>query len=412
MVDRALANNHDVGIAVQRLREARALRKQAAGALLPQAGANVSHTRMNLGNLTGGGSFEGAAVGALADDSLEFWSSGIDVSWELDAFGGGRRSARSARARAQAAAELLNGVRQALVAEVTEAYYLVAGLREELALVNAQIALQQSQVDDMRERVAAGASSRLDLARTVSRLEMIREKVPNLGAGITSQRKRLALLLGDRPDALDGQRVAIKALPSTLPMTRTGLPAELVLRRPDLRRHERELAAATEDIGVAVASFYPQFLIGSTGPSAFGAGAGDLFNPSNYVWQFGPRVEWSLFSGGSNRAMLEQADARRKTALLEYEQSVLSAIGEVETELANLEAETRRLGIVRRALDANRDAARRVRENHKAGAAAYVEVLIEEENLRDVEIAEVRIKNQILQVWIRLHKALGGGWER
>jgi NodT family efflux transporter outer membrane factor (OMF) lipoprotein len=415
-VEQALAHNHDIGMAGQRLREARAMRQQASSALLPKAGVSAAFNRMNLGSFTGGGAL-GDTVGlggvnsGFAGDSLDYWSSGLDFAWEIDVFGSARRKARGARARELVAAEALNGVRQALVAETTEAYFLIAGLRGQLATVKSQVALQQSQVEDMRERFKAGATSQLDLDRAQSRLELIREKEPGLEAGIVAQVKRLALLTGDRPDALDGQRVADITLPANLPMTRSGLPGELLRRRPDLRQRERELAEATEGVGLAVANFYPKFLIGATGPTAFATAPGDLFEASNYVWQFGPRIEWSIFSGGSNLALLEKANARQQAAVLEYQKAVLAAIGEVETELANLSAETRRLAIVQRALKASREASRRVRENHKAGASAFVEVLIEEEKLRDIEITEIRVKNQILQVWIRLHKALGGGWE-
>jgi NodT family efflux transporter outer membrane factor (OMF) lipoprotein len=414
LVENALTNHPDVNIAGQRLREARAMRRQVASAILPQAGANASFARLNPGTITGGGGLGDAAglAGSFSfDDPIEYWNSGIDISWEIDVFGGLKHRERSAAARAQAIQEQLHGVRQALAAEVAETYFTIAGMREQLAAVEQQLALQKSQTDDVRDRVDAGASSRLDLDRSLARLENTRTQLPTLEAGISTQVKRLALLLGDRPDALDREEVADRSLPEKLPMARTGLPAELILRRPDLREAERNLAGATEEIGVAVADFYPKFRIGNTGPTSFGAQPSDLFDASGYVFQFGPRVDWKIFDGGANRAALEQADARQKIALLEYEKSVLHAIGEVETELANLSAESRRLQIVQRARKATADAVRRVRENHEAGAAPQVDVLIEEQALRDVEISEIRAKSQMLQVWIRLHKALGGGWK-
>ena len=403
LVDQAIDSNHDLAIAAQR--------KQAASALLPQAGANASYSQLNPGSITGGGDL-GALGGDFSfSDPIKYWSSGVDISWEIDVFGGQRREARGARAREHAAQEAKHGVQQALVAEVAETYFTIASLREQLATLDAQIALQEKQTEDTRSRTEAGASSQLDLSRALARIETTRAQRPNLEAGITGQRKRLALLLGQRPDALDGKGIAAAALPNSLPMARAGLPAELVLRRPDLRESERELAAATEDIGVARANFYPKFMIGATGPTSIGARPGDLFDAAGYVWQFGPRVEWALFKGDANRAALEQANARQRAAMLGYEKAVLHAIGEVEIELANLRAETQRLAFLQRARAASRDATRRVRENHEAGAAAQVNVLIEEQALREIEISEIRVKAQMLQVWIRLHKALGGGWQ-
>ena len=406
LVDRARRNNYDIAIAGQRLREARAQRKQVASSILPRAEASASYTSTSTASFGLGGI---AAAGFL-DSPLKYWSAGLDVSWEIDVFGGGRRKTRGARAREQAALESLHATQLAIASEVTETYFTIAGMREQLAKVNAQVKLQQAQTNDTRQRVSAGASSRLDLDRARARLAMTEAKVPPLEAGVTTQLRRLALLLGERPGALDSRRIAAGSLPRKLPMVRTGLPADLIMRRPDLRMAERELAAATEDIGVAVSHFYPKFTIAG-GPSNISASPGDLFRASNFFWQYTPQVRWSLFTAGSNRAMLEAANARQKSALLNYQKSVLAAIGEVETQLTHLRAETRKLAIVQRARAATAATVRRVRENHEAGAIDYAEVLIEEERLRDVEITEIRVKNQMLQLWIRLHKALGGGWK-
>ncbi len=410
LVERALDNNHDIAIAAQRLRESRAMRKQAAGAFLPQAGANLSFERLDFGGLLDDSSRGALSDSGLISNPLDYWSTGFDVSWELDVFGGRRRQVRGARAREEAAREALYGARLAIAAEVAETYCTLAGLREQAGEVKGQVALQQKQTSDMEDRVVAGAASNLDLDRTRARLETTRAALPRLEAGIISQQRRLALLIGGAPGALDGTGVASETLPTKLPMVRTGLPAELVLRRPDLRGTERDLAAAAEDIGVAVAEFYPKFSIGG-GPSGFGSSFGDLFNASNYIWQYGPRVDWSVFKGGSNRAALEAANARAKAALLSYEKAVLAAVGEVEIELARLRAETGRLAIVQRARAATEAAVKRVVENHESGASDYVEVLIEEERLREIAITEIRSKSQMLQVWVHLHKALGGGWE-
>ena len=407
LIHTALQDNLDLAIATQRLREARALRKQAASAFLPHAGVNLSFTRLELGGLLDG---LGAEGGNIIANPLDYWSSGADVSWEIDVFGGKRRAVRGAKAREQAAQEALHGVRLAIVAEVAEAYFTTAGLREQRTKVETQVELQDKQLQDITARVEAGASSRLDLDRTKAGLEVTRSQLPTLDAGITVQLRRLALLLGRPSSALDDRAVASLNLPENLPMVKMGFPAELVLRRPDLRQAERELAAATEDIGVAASNFYPRFLI-SGAPSGFGGSVTDLFNASNYIWQAGPRVEWNLFAGGANRAALEAANARQKANMLGYEKQVLAAVGEVESELANLRAETKRLAIIQRATRARAEAARRISENHEAGAVDYIEVLLEEKSLRELEITEIRIKSQMLLLWIRLQKALGGGWK-
>ena len=186
-VERALANNIDVAIARQRLREARAMRKQAAGAVLPRVGANASYSRLNPGSITGGNSLGDFGADFAFDEPIKYWNSGIDISWEADVFGGLQRRQRGATARAQAVQESLNGVRQALAAEVTETYFTIAGLREQMDAVAAQVSLQESQTEDIRERVEAGASSRLELDRSRARLETTRAQLPTLEAGIVTQ---------------------------------------------------------------------------------------------------------------------------------------------------------------------------------------------------------------------------------
>jgi len=345
LVDSVLQGNLDLRIAQQRLREARALRQQAGAAFLPQATGKLSYTRIDFGD--GGGLTGGIVESDTLTSPLKFWSAGVDVSWEADVFGGRRREARAATARSQAAQEALHA----------------------------------------------------------ARLATTRARAPTLRAGIETQRRRVLVLRGT---ARSGPVPSPGRLPRQLPMLRTGLPADLITRRPDIRRAERELAAATEDIGVATANFYPRFSLLGT-PSA--RSLGDLFQAVNFDFQIGPSVSWSIFSSGRNHAILEAANARQRQAMAKYEKAVISALQEVERELATLRAETRHLALVQRARHATAQSVKRVRETRDAGALDPVDVLVEEERLRDAEIAEIRVKSQLILVWTRFHKALGGGWK-
>lgn len=408
LVDTALNNNYDLAIAQQRLQEARAMRTQTGAAFLPQGTGNLSLTRFDFGEGGGGLTGEIAKTGVIKDP-LDYWSGGVDVSWEVDVFGGRRRAFTAAGARVDATREALHAVRLGIVSETVETFFSLAGLREQLRELNRQVESQEEQLRDMEEREAAGAASKLDLDRSRSRLEQTRAALPNLQAGVTKQLRRLALLMGASPSSLDNQRIAMRSLPRSLPMVRTGVPAELLMRRPDLRRAERELAAATADIGVATANFYPRFsLLGS--PTAATSKVGDLFEPRSFDLQIGPQMSWSLFSGGRNRAILEAANTRQRAALYQYEKAVLAAVGEVETQLAALRAEQQRLAIVQRAREATSRAVTRVRDSRDAGAVDALDVLLEEQRLREVRILEIRIKSQMVLLWTGLHKALGGGW--
>lgn len=410
LVGDALAGNLDIAIAGQRIREARALRRQAAASLAPRLGTNLSLTRTELGGILQTDTLASLGAGLSLDSPIDIWQTDFEAGWELDVFGGKRRALRSAEARAAATGAAADGVRLAVAAEVTDAYFALASLREEKSLLLEQAASQKKQTQDLRLRRESGAASQLDLDRAVGRLETTRAEIPALDAGINTQTQRIALLLGKQAGAL-GHRLtgdlSRSQLPVRLPLVQSGIPAALLHRRPDLRQSEREVAAAAEDVGIAVASFYPSFRIGG-GPTSFATSFGDLFDASRFIWQYGPSIEWNPFTGGANRAALDAATSRQKATLLAYEKAVLSAVSEVETQLARLRAETRRLALLQRAQTALSGAVDQVTSTYKAGANTFLDVLVEEERLREVQLALVRSKARLVGTWILLHKALGG----
>ncbi len=406
LVSSVLKDNLDLKISGERLREARALRRQSGAVLLPHGHGNLSFTRRDIGR--GGGGLTGEiAQSGFFPDPLEYWSSGLDVSWEIDVFGGSRRATQAAEARVGSARAQLHATRHALVRDTPEAYCTLVGLKEQFAQVLAQTRSQEEQLSNLIEREAAGAASKLEVDRSRTRLESTRALAPTLTSGIEIQQRRLLTLLGT---ARHRSVTSARTLPANLPMVRAGLPAELLTRRPDIRQAERELAAATAEIGVATANFYPRLsLLG--GPSSSTRTLGNLFDAVNYDWQLGPSVSWSLFSGGKNRAILNSANARQRQAFHRYEKAFVQAIHEVESELASLRAETQRLAAIQRLRMATAQSVKRVRQTRDAGAADPIEVLVEEDRLREAELAEIRVKTQLILVWTRFHKALGGGWQ-
>jgi len=409
LIAEALQNNLDVGIAAERIHEARALRRQTAASLAPQLQADLSFSRLDY-------------AGLLDDDlraplrnlgvasPLDSWSTSLQAGWEINVFGGRRRAVEGARAREDAARAAHAGVRLAVAGEMADAYFSLAALRERKTLLSAQIDGQQQQVADIRNRQQAGAASRLDLDRAVGRLETTRSDLPGIDAALVAQTERIALLLGRHARSLETSRLDRASLPVRLPMVHTGFPAGLVHRRPDLRQIERQVAATAADVGLAVSAFYPRFSIGG-GPSGAATTVGNLFDASSFYWQYGPRIDWTPFSGGANRAALDAANSRQKAALLGYEKAVLGAAAEVETRLSQLRADTSRLSVLQRAEAALADAVDQVQQRHEAGSVPLLEVLDEEQRLRNIQLAEVTAKAAMITSWIRLHQSLGGGWK-
>ena len=407
-IDQALDQNFDLRIAQERLIQSRAALRQVASDFLPQVSAAAGFTKLGLSENTDDFSGQAASAG-LVSSSIDQWNVGADVRWEVDVFGSGRRLTEAADAKVDLAQERVHTARLATVAEVSDAYYTISGFRAQLASVEENIRLQSETLKLVMQRQAAGIGNQLDERRATAQLESTRAAKPRLESGLTNQQRRLTLLLGIEPTALDAISSRWEGFPGTLPMVSTGLPATLVTRRPDLRQAERQLAAATADLGVVTANFYPRFfLLGQ--PQMVSANTRNLLDTTSFAWQFAPRIEWSIFSGGRNQALLESANARQREAMLSYEKSVLGAIGEVESSLAALQAEQRRYDSFKNAVAASRDAVGLAKQLHSAGRTSLLDRLVEEQRLNVITLDQVRSQTALMLYWIKLHRALGGGW--
>ncbi|MFT7619936.1 MAG: multidrug efflux system outer membrane protein [Planctomycetota bacterium] len=408
-VDKALTQNFDLRIAQERLIQSRAARRQVASAFLPQVSATSGYSNVGLNENTADASSQDTKIDA-GSSNIDQWDVGADVRWEIDVFGGGRRQTESAQAGVDLTQERVHAARLATAAEVTDAFYTITGFREQIATIDENIRLQAETLDVVRQRADAGLSSRLDVQRATAQLESTRAAKPTLEAGLTGQLRRLTLLLGEEPTALDGLVTHWSGFPSSLPAVFTGLPAQLLTRRPDLRQAERFLAVATADIGVATANFYPRFyLLGQ--PQMISANTANLFDTTSFAWQFAPRIEWSIFSSGRNRALLDSATSRQREAMLAFEKAVLEAIGEVESSLAQLQAEQRRFTSIANAVSASRDAVGLAQQLNQAGRTNLIDSLVEEQRLNVLTLDQVRSQTSLTLAWVRLHQALGGGWQ-
>ncbi len=408
LVQEALRQNLNLRVAEERLSEARALRKRTRAALFPQLTGNAAYTNIGLSETTEQSRDQRNPFGRF-QDQVELWDTGFETSWEIDIFGGNRRRLERATADLQAAGERVNATRLALIAEVLDAYYSLVGARQQLDRIRANAALQAETVSQVETLLEEGLSSELDVRRARAQLASTQAEAPPLEAAIVAQQRRLSLLLGSKPNAVDDRSRHFQGFPTQLPIVTAGLPAELLVRRPDIRLAESELAAATADIGVATSNFYPRFILFGA-PQLNASTSADLFDVASLAWQAGPRVEWSLFTSGRNRALLEAANARQRQALLGYEELILRAAGEVESALARLRAESQRLNSLQHSVKENRASVQLARRLYQEGLEDFLSVLVEEQRLITAEIAEAQSRTTLLQTWVALHRALGGGW--
>jgi NodT family efflux transporter outer membrane factor (OMF) lipoprotein len=395
LVNEAVAGNLDLKIAAARIREARAARGIAASAGLPQVGANGAYARTH-----------NAPIRPGDQNVLE---AGFDASWEIDVFGGVRRDKEAALADVQAVEEGRREVLVTLLADVGRSYLELRGTQQQLRILEETLTSEQDTLDIARARHEAGLATELDVARAEGLLKANEADRPVLEREIREAIYRLGVLVGKEPSALAKDLETPSGIPPVPPEIPMTIPSELLSRRPDLKRAERELAAATALIGVARADLFPRFsILGSFGRRSLAGG--DLKDGSAQFWNVIPAVRWPIFSGGRIRANIEVQNARQEQALLQYEKQILTALEEVETALSAHTRERSREASLRAAVDSTRRALALATDRYTSGLENFLSVLDAERSVYAAEDQLVRSEKNTAVTLIAVYKALGGGW--
>ena len=397
LIARAVKGNLDIKEARARIREARARRGIAKADLFPTLDATGSATVSRSSEDTGAG------------ETRDFYAAGFDAGWELDLFGGAQRSMEAAEANLGATQENLHDVLVSLTAEVALNYIEVRIYQKRLAVTVANLEIQQENYCLIQSRYQAGLDDELAVQQARSNLESTRSQMPTLRIGLEGAMNRIAVLLGEQPGGLHEE------LEEYLPITLVpidvvvGVPADILRRRPDVRKAERELAAQTARIGVATAELYPKFtLSGSIGLEALSLG--NLIAAGSRTFSIGPRITWPIFNAGSIRANIEVQSAIQQQTMIQYESMVLSALEEVENALvAYVEEQIRRTSL-QEAVDAAKQALELARYKYQTGLIDFITVLDAQRSLLAYEDQLVQSTGSITSNLVRLYKALGGGW--
>lgn len=406
LVDAAIANNKDLDEAAARLREARANRDAILGRRFPQVRATGSAAENRLSS---NGQLPVGKIPAL-EPQFSIYDVGFDASWEIDLWGGTRRAVESATARVEAAEEARRGVILQVIGEVVRSYIdlrtaqaLRASLRED---ADAQFGIAQIVADRFR----VGAASRFDVTRAQAQARTTAGAIPGLEADATAAALRLAVLVGEPPEARYQQLSAPTPLPDGDLDFSVGLRSDLLRRRPDVRQAEREIAAATADVGVATAELFPRFsLIGAVGQQA--RTPGDLFASDSLRFQVGPSFRWPIFSAGRIRAQIRAADARSDAAAIRYERAVLNALADSETAINRFASAERTTSERNQARDDAREALQLARIRYSAGEDDLTVLLQAQSAYSAADRLALQARAAQLQQLAALYKALGGGWE-
>ena len=408
LIERAARSNLDLRIAQGRVREARAAYGGAAGNLWPTVDASGSYARQRqsqnqplLGSLP-------LPAGTPFENNV--YQSGFDASWEIDVFGGKRRAVEAAGAQVAAAEFGQRDVLVTLLGEVARNYVAARGYQRQLEIARENIRAQEDVLALTQNRFTNGLANNLDVQQADTLLATTRADVPTLETAIATSIHRLGVLLGRPPEALQTELSAVAPIPAAPPTVPVGLPAELLLRRPDVRLAERQLAAATANIGVARADLFPKFYL--TGAAGFqGVSGSDWFDAGSRFWSVGPTVQWNIFDAGRIRANIKIQNARQEQALANYEQTALRAFEDVENGLvAHAKEQVRRRSLAD-AVRSSEDSLHLANQLYANGLSNFINVLDAERSLYQAQDALVQSDRTISANLIALYKSLGGGWE-
>jgi len=409
LVELALASNKTVQQALANVAEARARRAVTLGGFWPSigasAGASRSDSESRIGEQTG---MDGGQFSSLSSNNRDIYTAGLDASWELDLFGAKRRALEASTAQLGATEASLRDALVTLLGDVALNYTGLRTAQSRLDFARRNLASQHELLEMTRWRVQAGLATTLDLEQAVSSYEQQRAQIPSLESSLTQGMNRLAVLTGQMPGAVTEKLAVPQAIPVAPLEIAAGVPADVLRRRPDIRRAERQLAAQTAQVGVATAALYPSLSL--TGSITWQSlTASDVFDGFRSE-RVGLSLAMPLFRGGALQQAVKAQSALVDAALAGYEATVLAAYEEVENALDSWTNEQRRRVFLHDAVASARNAAELARMQYESGLVDFQTVITVDRQLISLEDSLALSDGEVTSNLIRLYKALGGGW--
>jgi NodT family efflux transporter outer membrane factor (OMF) lipoprotein len=421
--------NLDVAAASARLLQSRAQRRVVGAAADPTLDAAASYDRergsengiLSLLGVTptqtqsqsaSGSAPTGVAPlpGSKGSPAYNLYQFGFDASWEIDIWGRVRRSVEAATALSDASREDRNAILLSARAELARDYIDLRSTQALLQIARQNLEIAQDALKLTQVRARDGVTTDLDVSNASAQVENIESLIPTLQAHCETTINAIGVLLGEEPGALSQTLDAPRDVPGLPAQVPVGFPSELVQRRPDIRKAEAQLHAATASIGMAKADFYPRIsLNGSAGFQSL-----QLSNLADWAsGQFvvGPSITMPIFEGGRLKGTLQLREAQQQEAAIVYKQTVLQAWREVDDALVTYDAEQQRRDRLAQAVNMNERALSIARQRYKAGALDYLDVLNVQKQLLDAQSNLEQSQAAAATNLITLCKALGGGWE-
>ncbi len=404
LVENSLSCNYDLEIAKSRVRQARASYKIAFGDFLPSISLSSGYQK----SWRAGSNLNSPNISS--SNSSQLFELGFDSAWEIDVFGGTRRSVEAAGADIEVAEENLRDVHVSLVAEVASNYFTLRSLQNNLGIAKENVENQKNTLSITQRRYGVGLENRQDVVSASAELSRELAQVYQLESAISQKIYIISALLGKQPTAIEADlRLSYQPIKENpdLPLE---LPSELLKRRPDIRRAEASLHAATARVGVAEANLFPRFslsaLINMQGDKISALGYLD-----NNIRSFNASLTQVLFQGGKLSANVELQKEKLDEQVLNYKRTVINALRDVEIALVNYQTEKKKLVELDNSVKSNQEALNLATKLYAEGLGEFLNVLVAKRNLLSSQDEFLQSKQNINLYLVSLYKALGGGWD-
>jgi outer membrane protein, multidrug efflux system len=407
LLQRAAEQNLDLSLAGTRILEARAQWKGKSGDLYPRLDASAT-----IGYFHGGKELvkEVFNPNCLRKSETNFFEIGFDAEWEIDLFGKTAYEIRAAKANLEAIEESYYNVWVTLSAEIARNYVELRGLQQRLRVLEQNIEFQKESIGLIEDLLNIGMVGEIDLKQAQGLLNELEAKKPLLELSVYKAIHRLSILLGYAPGELFNELTEPRELP-LLPCDRPiGIPSELFQRRPDIRKAERELAAATEKVGSAIASLFPRIsLKGFVGEVS--TQLHSLCDPSNTTILAGSQILAPIFNSKMLMQDVNYSKIKTRQALYTYQKTVLEALEEAENAIASFHYELKRNEQLAQALQTHQEAYQLTMQLYQKGFKSYIDVLVSYRSVLAAQDTYIQGQANLLLHFISLYKALGGGWD-
>jgi NodT family efflux transporter outer membrane factor (OMF) lipoprotein len=406
LIETAYRQNPSLQAAGSRVLEAQARRGIAIGQLFPQQqDAFGSYTRNDISTKTAN---QGAFPGFTS--SFDNWQIGLEATWEVDLWGRFRRGIEAADAGLLASVASYDDVLVSLIGEVATNYIFLRILGERLEVAQANVTVQQRSFDIADAKFQGGAVTELDAAQAAALLRDTQAQVSALETSVQQTQNTLSVLLGLPPQGLQEILRGTKTIPSPPTAVAVGIPADLLRRRPDIRRAERQLAAQSAEIGIAQADFFPRFSLFGT-LSVTAEEFTDLFTSAGLDNFIGPGFRWAILNYGRIQNNVRVQDARFQALISDYETTVLQAQREVEDAIAGYLGTQREVALLTNSVGSAARAVELADFQYREGATDYTRVLTTQQFLVNAQDRLVATRGAVSLNLVTLYRALGGGWE-